>query len=112
MQIRETLPAGALSVAGLALLAGLMLAPQPDAPLVGVVFPPWIDGGTALAHAAALALPIVDIRWHGRLVVLAPPASDPVGWRAGLPAGSLVIAASALLCTLPALATPQPGPDR
>ena len=114
-RVRDALPAAGVSLAGLALLAGLMLAPRPGAPLLGVVFPPWMDRGAALAHAAALALPIADIRWHGRLVVIAPPAADPGRWRAALPPGSLVIAATGLFCAPAATSdTPFPasGPDR
>ncbi len=106
---REYLPAAAVSLGGLGLIAGLMLTPQPEAAVLGLVFPPWIDGGTALGHAAALSLPITDIRWHGRLVLIAPPATpEPPGgadWRDRLPPGVLVIAATGGLCTTPPVRT-------
>ncbi len=35
---------------------------------VAAIVPPWQAGG--MARAAALGLPIIDIRWNGRLLVL------------------------------------------
>ncbi len=55
----------------LALGLGLLLAGRfgaAGAGPVAAVVPPWQTGG--MARAAALGLPIIDIRWNGRLLVL------------------------------------------
>lgn len=103
MAQRDYLPAAGVSLGGLGLIAGLMLTPQPEAAVLGLVFPPWIDAGAALGHAAALSLPIAEIRWRGRLVLVAPPEradlQEGAAWRDRLPPGVLVIAATGGLCT-------------
>jgi hypothetical protein len=50
---------------------GLALAGRFDpagAGPVAALVPPWQQGG--MARAAALGLPVIDIRWNGRLLVL------------------------------------------
>ena len=75
----------AVAVAGLGLLAGQQLWPAGPGPLAAVI-PPW--HGDAGARIAALDMPILDIRWGGRLVVVDPGPATASGaariWRAGL----------------------------
>ncbi|MCA2013006.1 hypothetical protein [Pararhodobacter sp. CCB-MM2] len=71
-----------VAVLGLGLLAGKQLLPVGDGP-VAAVLPPWRDDGAA--RIAALNLPILDIRWGGRLVVVdAGPGGASQVWHAGL----------------------------
>ncbi|WP_333828730.1 hypothetical protein [Pararhodobacter sp.] len=78
----------ATALAGLTLLAALTLQPQPGAGY-GLLFPPWVSRAEAFSRAAALEMPITDIRLGGRLIVLAPgPGVERAGSR---PPGALVI---------------------
>jgi hypothetical protein len=52
---------------GLGLLLSGRLGVAGAGPVAAIV-PPWQTGG--MARAAALGLPIIDIRWNGRLLVL------------------------------------------
>jgi hypothetical protein len=67
---------------GLVLLAAERLAPGGPGPMAALV-PPWQTGG--MARAAALGLPVLDIRWAGHLIVVDPgPEGAERLWRAGL----------------------------
>lgn len=76
--------ASALAVAGLGLvlLAAERLAPGGPGPMVALV-PPWQTGGMALA--AGLGMPVLDMRWRGRLIVVDPGSGGAARlWQAGL----------------------------
>ena len=69
---------GLIALMGFVLLAAGRLQP-PDGPgPVGVLVLPWQTGG--MAGAAALGLPVVDIRLGGRLLVV--DAADPAALQA------------------------------
>lgn len=76
----------AVAVAGLGLMATQQLWPAGPG-LLAAVIPPWqVDGG---ARIASLDMPILDIRWGGRLVIVDPgsgPGTNGVAriWEAGL----------------------------
>jgi len=68
-----------LALFGFATLGAMMLttpstttlraaAAQGIPPQIGVVLPPWSQGG--LAQAAGLGAPIIDLRWGGYLAIL------------------------------------------
>jgi hypothetical protein len=80
-------------------LIGLQLGPKPDSRRVAAVLPPW--HADALARAAATGLPIVDLHWNGRMIVL-EISGTPTG--ADLLRGQgfwVVDASGAALCGLP-----------
>lgn len=73
----------ATALAGLGFLAMLTLLPQPGAMRYGLLFAPWVSRAEAFNRAAALELPIVDIRMGGRLIVLvaAPDSAKDIAVR-------------------------------
>lgn len=67
------LPTLGVALFGLSALGWLMLtsaSAQADggASQIGIVIPPWSQGGMAVA--AGFDLPIIDLRWGGHLVVV------------------------------------------
>lgn len=58
-----------LAVLGLTALAALRLVDGGAGPVAALV-PPWQAGG--LARAAALDMPLIDMRWAGHLLVVDP----------------------------------------
>lgn len=99
------LPSVTLGMAGLALLVALSLAPRADTRALAVALPFRAAPDAVLRAAARLDLAVVDLRLAGRLFVLMPPdgATDDArhlaaALRRHLPAGSLVIGATAGLC--------------
>lgn len=65
------LPTLAVTVFGILALGWMMLTADAGKGLraqVGVIVPPWQQGG--LGAAASMGLPIVDLRWAGHLVIL------------------------------------------
>lgn len=66
----------AITLLGSVGLIGLELGPEPDAGRVAAVLPPW--HADALTRAAATGLPIVDLHWNGRVIVL-DVAGTPAG---------------------------------
>jgi len=74
----------ATALPGLTLLAAMTLQPQPGATRHALLFPPWVSRTDAPGRAAALGLPVTDIRQRGRLIVLsaAPPDSPVAGMQA------------------------------
>lgn len=91
---RPSLIPMATALAGMILLAALTLQPQPGAASHGLLFPPWISRAEAFSRAAALGLPISDIRLGGRLIVLS--AAPSAGW---LASGAVIInPGPAMLC--------------
>ncbi|MFN4099737.1 MAG: hypothetical protein ACK4GT_08165 [Pararhodobacter sp.] len=76
----------AVGIAGLGLIAVQQLWPAGPG-LLAAVIPPWQRDGAA--RIAALDMPLLDIRWGGRLVIVDPgPGPGLTGaariWRAGL----------------------------
>lgn len=73
-----------LAVAGFGILAlgWLMLTsdlatPQNRQGKIGVIVPPWHQGG--LLAAAGLGLPIIDLRWDGHLIILSTDQRPDAG---------------------------------
>lgn len=64
----------AVVLGGLLLLAALPFLAGPGAAQVAAFVPPWQHGG--MARAAALGLPVLDIRWGGHLLLLDPSPQD------------------------------------
>jgi len=60
--------AAVISTVGVSVLTGMTFAPSGVSGLVAAVVPPWQAGG--LARAAATGLPVLDLRWHGHLLIL------------------------------------------
>lgn len=60
--------ATAIALLGLGVLTVGRIQPPGAGGPVAVIVPPWQSGG--LGFAAATGLPIIDIRWQGRLVLL------------------------------------------
>lgn len=96
--LRESVPALAISLAGLGLLVGLALAPRADAVALGLIVPPWMSPADGLRAAATSAVPIVDLRAGGRLIVVQPPGADRPAWP---PPGLIPISAAGGLCRTP-----------
>ena len=96
--LRDAVPALGISLAGLGLLLGLALAPRADAAALGLIVPPWMSPADGLRAAAASAVPIVDLRAGGRLIVVQPPAADRSAWP---PPGLIPISAAGSLCRTP-----------
>lgn len=88
----------ATALAGLILVVALTVRPLPGAARHGLLFPPWVSPADAFSRAAALELPITDIRLGGRLIVLSAPLPTGSG-AGGFFRGALVIApGGAALC--------------
>ena len=58
--------AALIAVVGMGALTGMTVAPKEQTQLVAALVPPWAEGG----FAASAGLAVVDIRWHGHVVIL------------------------------------------
>lgn len=76
-----------IATIGLGALAGMRLSPEPGAERVAVLALPRQPGG--LIWAAQFDLPVVDLLWNGRLVVL--DLSGEAGAMARLQGTGLVV---------------------
>lgn len=96
--LHSTGPAVLLGAVGLLGLVVLRLAPSEDDRFAALVFPPWVPAHEILGDAAALDVPLYDLGWNGRLVLLALDDAAPATrrimntWKVGR---ALRIAASA-----------------
>lgn len=86
----------AIAALGLGGLGGLRLDADPAAQTVAVVALPWQAGG--LGWAAGFGLPIVDLRWNGRVAVLDLSADDAAAQRLRAEHPLLLDAAGAFGC--------------
>lgn len=65
---------GLIAVIGIGVLTGLTFGATAQSSAIAVVLPPWRSDG--LAHVAQTPAAIVDLRWGGHLVIVAP-GNDP-----------------------------------
>ena len=61
-------PGIGVAAVGLVALTCQIFAATSDATRLAVIIPPWQDGG--FARAAGFDMPIIDLRWHGHLVII------------------------------------------
>jgi hypothetical protein len=66
----------AIAIVGSGSLIGLQVSPAAESRQLAAILPPWHGG--ALARAAATGLPIIDMHWNGRVIVLDTSAT-PAG---------------------------------
>jgi hypothetical protein len=63
-------PALVIAISGILYLLTLRLAPRSDDLAAILYYPPWVQNATITSELKALALPLRDIGWSGRLLVL------------------------------------------
>lgn len=92
-----------LTIVGLLALTGVAVLPDDRSGQLGILIGPTVDGPAGMAQVLGLGLPVLDIRFGGRLVIIAAD-SDTAGrialadLRGRLPAGVFVLNARGETC--------------
>ena len=69
MRLLDVLPATALALGGVAMVAWLSLAPRSLAGPVGAVLPPWADAHLGFRAAVEAGVPLIDLAPNGWIAV-------------------------------------------